>query len=405
MKKTLISLFLGAATAASAQVTLQNATLWQNPQTRVVEVTYELAGSEPVYITLGIETNGIPIPPPVTLIGDVTTTQNPVAVEPDTAPKKIYWNAKQDWPGNLTTDARAVVTAWFTDDPPANLASYVVVDLSDGPSAPWYPVWYSVAPPDLGDNTCRTNELWLRRIPAGTFMMGSPTTETGRIPEREDLHEVTLTQDFYIGVFPVTQAQYELVMGTNPSQYTGDLRPVEMVSYNMIRGTTLGAQWPANNNVDATSFMGLLRAKTGLTFDLPTDAQWEYACRAGTTSALYTGKDLTGTSTCPNVAEIARYAGNAGSGQHTTMGSYLPNVWGLYDMCGNVNEWCLDWYVEGLGTSPVTDPKGPTSGSNRVRRNSSYTGNAASCRSAYRASATFPSSTNYQFGFRAAIQP
>ncbi|MCL2104456.1 MAG: formylglycine-generating enzyme family protein [Kiritimatiellaeota bacterium] len=401
---------IGAVTAASAQVTLQNATLWQNTASRTVEVTYELTGSEPVYITLGIETNGIAIPAPVTVRGDVTTMENPL-VEPGSGSKMIRWEAKKDWPGNLTADARAVVTAWFTNDPPASLLHYVVVDLSEGASATSYPVRYSVTPPNLGNNTCKTTELWLRRIPAGTFMMGAPDGEVGcRFPEREELHEVTLTQDFYIGVFMVTQKQYELVVGTKPAQYLGDLRPVERVSYNLIRGSTLGAQWPANNNVDSTSFMGLLRTKTGLTFDLPTDAQWERACRAGTTNALYTGKELTGSTTCPNMAEIARYAGNTGdgkggySGQHTAVGNYLPNPWGLYDMCGNVSEWCLDWYVDGLGTSPVTDPKGPTSGSNRVRHNAAYGANASDCRSAYR-SYSPSSNTSNQQGFRAAIQP
>ena len=382
---------VGAAVSASAQVTLDNATLWQDPQTRVVEVAYELTGNAPVFITLDIETNGVAIPSPVTVTGDVTSALNPEPVTPGGA-KKIYWRAKQDWPGNLTADARAVVTAWFIGDPPPSLATYAVVDLSGGPTTNWYPVRYSITPPNLGDNSCRTNELWLRRIPAGTFMMGSPDEEPGRTLIRENLHEVTLTQDFYIGVFEVTQKQYALVTGADPSSNKGDTRPVTNVSYTDIRGTLMGVQWPANNEVDNTSFMGLLRARTGLMFDLPTEAQWEYACRAGTTSALNRGKDLTGPTTCPNADEVGRYSGNAGDGKggfslHTIVGLYLPNAWGLYDMHGNVAEWCLDGAESNLGTVAVIDPVGPTPGSTRIRKGGSYTSGASAIRSAVRVEA------------------
>ena len=406
---------IGAAVSASAQtaVTLNNATLWQDPQTRVVEVTYELTGPAPVLITLGIETNGIPIPAPVTLIGDVTTTQNPAAVEPDNAPKKIYWNAKQDWPGNLTDDARATVTAWFTNDPPESVFGYVVVDLSAGPSAPSYPVRYSGTPPDLGDDTCRTTELWLRRIPAGVFQMGSPSGELGGA-SNEDLHIVTLTKHFYIGVFPVTQRQYQLVRNVTPSGNQGDMRPVESLTYNAIRGA--GSDWPANNQVDSNTFMGNLRARTGLTFDLPTEAQWEYACRAGTMTSLNSGKNITVASgTCLNMAEVGRYYSNNGyntafwdgkGGYEKTseVGAYLPNAWGLYDMHGNVREWCLDRYVANLGTAPVTDPVGGTTETVFVQRGGSWGRQPSQCRSASRDSGARTQTAN-SLGFRACIQP
>jgi len=417
MKKLLIALTLGAAMAASAQnaITLSNATLKQDPQTRVVEVTYELTGNAPVFITLGIETNGVAITDPVTVTGDITTLGNLKAIAPDsTAPKKIRWNAKQDWPGNLTEDARAVITAWYTDDPPKDLASYVVIDLSEGPTANWYPVRYAIAPPNLGNDSCRTNELWLRRIPAGAFLMGAPTTEPGW-RNTEDLHQVTLTQDFFIGVFQVTQKQWDLVMGPNnpTQQYLGDKRPVEKVSYNMIRGAGLGSQWPTNGDVDPTSFMGLLREKTKLNFDLPTEAQWEYACRAGTITGLNNGTEIAGThAKCPNLDELGRYDQNMSDNkggyayaEHTVVGLYTPNTWGLYDMHGNVWELCLDWYADNLGTSALVNPKGPAPTGSRVRRGGAYNGRAQLCRSAVR-SMTGPSdTTDYVAGLRVCIQP
>ena len=143
---------------------------------------------------------------------------------------------------------------------------YMVVDLSAGSNATSYPVSYLAEPPKEGFNTdeYKTAKLVLRRIKSGSFKMG------------EDGGDVTLTNPFYCGIFQVTQKQYMLVMGTNPSKYTGDKRPVECVSYDMIRGKSNGALWPLCSAVDV-SFMGKLRARTGLDFDLPTEAQWEFA--------------------------------------------------------------------------------------------------------------------------------
>ncbi len=292
-------------------------------------------------------------------------------------------------------------------------ALYAVVDLSGGPDATNYPVRYTNKAPHLDDDTCRTTELWLRRIPAGTFIMGSPEDELGRV-DNETQHEVMLTQDYYMGVFECTQKQWELVMGSNPSEYVGDCRPVEQVSYDMIRGTGLhaGAGWPTYGHaVDAASFMGKLQTKTGLTFDLPTEAQWEYACRAGTTTALNSGKNLTDSSG-HDIAmdEVGRYGkniedGKGGYSQHTKVGSYLPNAWGLYDMHGNVREWCLDWYMRNYyATSPNEDPTGSSSGTSRTARGSGWYNNANYCRSAFRYS--YQSSYYYSnCGFRIACLP
>ncbi|MCR4575242.1 MAG: SUMF1/EgtB/PvdO family nonheme iron enzyme [Lentisphaeria bacterium] len=300
------------------------------------------------------------------------------------------------------------------NDPEMTTARYLVVDLSGGPDAMSYPVRYSETGPDLNDDTCRTTELWLRQIPAGTFTMGCDSTEVGYTGYEFAKHQVTITQMFYIGVFECTQKQWELVMGNNPSYYKGDCRPVESVSYNMIRGTgpQAGAGWPMyGHKVDATSFMGKLQEKTGLTFDLPTEAQWEYACRAGTTTALNSGKNLTSTSSDGAMNEVGRYYYNQSDGKggyssgHTKVGSYLPNAWGLYDMHGNVWEWTLDWWgANTSSTAAETDPVGPNTVSNRVLRGGSWGSDASFCRSANR-NDDYPSNYYRYLGFRVLCLP
>ena len=247
--------------------------------------------------------------------------------------------------------------------------------------------------------------------------MGSPSDEAGR-GSYEDLHGVVLTKPFYIGVFEVTQKQYQLVTGGNPSSRTGDMRPVERVSYNDIRGSVNGAGWPTHNQVDANSFMGRLRSKVNMLFDLPTEAQWEYACRAGTSTALNNGKDFDWWVNCKEVARWARNAYNSGSDYQydgkggytytTKVGCYLENAWGLYDMHGNVWEWCRDFWNYGLGTAGVIDPvgasRGYSSGDERVYRGGSW-GDDTGIRSACRDAKTRPSNTSDTRGFRVMCSP
>jgi len=286
---------------------------------------------------------------------------------------------------------------------------YLVIDLSAGPKASNYRMSYLPSVPAGGwTDEYKTIKLVLRYIPAGTFIMGSPSDEIGRHSD-EARHRVTLTQPFYIGVFEVTQKQWERVMDTRPSHFQnakyGDTLPVEDVSFNEIRGSSIGAGWPANTNVDADSFMGRLRARTGMVFDLPTESQWEYAGRAGTTTALNSGKNLTAKGSCPHMAEVGRYSfsfgpssfqtGNTSSGT-ATVGSYLPNQWGLYDIHGNVWEWCLDWYGNYPGT--VSDPKGADSGSHRVLRGGSW--RDETCRVALRHYFLSVNACNSAVGFR-----
>ena len=311
--------------------------------------------------------------------------------------QKFTWDAAKDCP--------TLNTANFTVSVGVKVQSetYLVVDLSTGKSR------YTNEAPDLSGDTCRTTELWLHWIPAGTFTMGSPEDELGRYSS-EVQHEVTLTSGYWMGVFEVTQKQWSLLMGSNPSWYQGDTRPVEDVSYNDIRGEEQGAGWPTGGHaVDSGSFLGKLRSRTGLAFDLPTEAQWEYACRAGTATALNSGKNLTAEKECPNMAEVGRYwynnsDGKGGYGEHTKVGSYLPNAWGLYDMHGTVCEWCLDWYGS-YPSSALTDPQGAESGSYRVQRGGNWTDYAQYCRSADRSGSTPSYRDSTYYGFRVVLAP
>lgn len=299
---------------------------------------------------------------------------------------KVIWNPASDLTLKSNNLKIKVTASDITSE-----ATYLVVDLSSGTSASSYPVSYLSSVPEGGwSDEYRTTKLVLRLVQPGTFDMGSPSDEIGRDTSAygELQHTVTLTKPYYIGIFETTQRQYELITGSNPADLNiGQKYPVEQVSYDMIRGNDQGANWPENNNVDSTSFMGVLRAKTGLTFDLPTEAQWEYACRATTTTALNSGKDLTNASVCPNMAEVGRYTHNTNDGKGNNFvepGQYLVNNWGVFDMHGNLAELCLDYYADYSSSDAVTDPVGPSTGTLRVKRGGSWQDIASECRSARR---------------------
>ena len=229
-------------------------------------------------------------------------------------------------------------------------------------------------------------------IEPGTFMMGSSENELGR-QNNETQHRVTLTKGYWLGKFEVTQAQYEAIMGTNPSKFKGASLPVECVSWK-----------------DATNFCAKLTAiekKAGrlpeeYEYTLPTEAQWEYACRAGTTKALNNGRNLSDEEECPEMDEAGWYWFNSDEKTHP-VGQKQANAWGLYEMHGNVAEWCLDVYGDYL-TFPVTDPIGGGLGSYVVVRGGSWWHYAWVCRSAHRGNDT-PDGRYTNVGFRVALTP
>ena len=248
-----------------------------------------------------------------------------------------------------------------------------------------------------------TNSIGMKfmLIPPGEFDMGSTAAEVTklveeaqatkqsgwyieRLPYEAPQHRVRITQPFYLGQCEVTQAEYERIVGSNPSQFKDDpTHPVETVKWDEASafGRKLG-ELPAEQAVHAQ-------------YRLPTEAEWEYACRAGTTTTWYAGDDEGA------LKEHAWFVANAGKKLHP-VGQKSPNAWGLYDMDGNVWEWCQDWFGDRYyATSPVDDPTGAPEGSHRVNRGGSWSAGAAGCRSAYRGGAS-PGGRSGNLGFRLA---
>jgi len=231
---------------------------------------------------------------------------------------------------------------------------------------------------DLGNGV--TMKLVLIR--PGKFVMGSPDSEKGRESKEGPQHEVVIAKPFYMGVTEVTQAQYEAVMGTNPSKFKGPTNPVESVIWS-----------------DTVEFCRKLSEKTGKTFRLPTEAEWEYACRAGTKTRFSFGDSES------ILGDYAWCESNSGKNTHP-VGQKKPNAWGLYDMHGNVWEWCADIYGPYSSEASV-DPRGATSGGDcMVRGGSWYNGNGdiVSFRCADRSNRA-PANRDYSIGFRCARTP
>lgn len=230
-----------------------------------------------------------------------------------------------------------------------DLAEYLVIDVSAGSTATNYPYFYLHGVPEGGWSwEHKSDYIVLRRIPAGTFMMGSPSSELAH-GASETQHLVRITKPFYIGVFEITQKQWANVLDKKKkSEHEGYYRPMEEIGYEDVIGDDAGRHPTEDSYIEAGSFVHTLHAKTGLSFDLPMEAEWEYACRAGTTTSLNNGKDISlKQGECPNLNEIANYRKGLpdliGNTEHTSIvGSYAPNAWGLYDMHGNVWEYCRD---------------------------------------------------------------
>lgn len=279
----------------------------------------------------------------------------------------IWWDPMT----NLTAYAET-----FWDDLSVELSlvdasdMYMVIDCSADASLP---VVFTNAPPEGGWNQdlYKTSKLVMRKIPAGSFVMGSPEGEVGRVEknDKEVLHQVTLTKPFYIGIFPLTQKQYRNL--DNPASYSpdpaDDRRPAVNLGLGVWRGENCwGADvWP---HCEEGSFLSRLTSRVtlpaklnGYVFDLPTLAQWQYACRAGTTGAWNNGTTITNALKDANLNLLGRYKATPGGYMSSAVGLYQPNAFGLYDMHGNVWEYARDkgfgsQYAQWYTGAPAVDP-------------------------------------------------
>ena len=342
---------LSMVSAANAAVTIDNIAARQRwPWNGLVDVDFTISGAE-TGDTFAIDVDAT-AEGGTKVLSAKSFAEEPIAT---TGANRVVWDLAADYPGFKANDLTITVRATpFSDASPV----YLVVDISGGKDADSWPVRYTTTPPvhvrGATNEVCQTTELWLRRIPAGSDVLGTDNENTANVYHFPS-HTVILTQPFYCAIFETTNKQFERMTGgygdteTHSANQFGEARPT--TKYN-LRGNR---SWPTSTS--AGGLIGRLRTKTGLSgFDLPTEAQWEYACRAGTDGNTY------GT-----LNEIARYSDNAASGQEgsgtAVVGSYLPNAWGLYDMIGNVKECCRDRW--GSGNTPkqgrtYTNPLGPT---------------------------------------------
>ena len=427
--KKLTAAALAAATSAAlpaAVPEISGVTMTQASD-RLVTITYTLADA-PAVVTVDVQTNvtgdvwaSIGGEAVWNAAGDVWKKVGNGLTEGNSTSGTITWRPDHSWPDHKIADggARAVVTAWALDNTP----DYMAVDITatGGADTQTYYPTADFVPGGVTNGLYKTTKLLMRKIMAKDveWTMGS-VAESGRNATRETTHQVKLDANYYIGVYPVTQTQWQQVTGYNPSNFTTDrtMRPVEKVSYTDIRqgkgtastaASATGGVYPAEPYGD--SFLGLLRTKTDIDFDLPSEAQWEFAARAGN------GEGYWGDGSAMRISSnkdagldlLGRYQYNGGkigtnSGTNPAadceptngtaiVGSYAPNAWGLYDMHGNVWEWCLDWFADDItahGGKVNIDPATPAntlsgaSGANRVVRGGSWDTAAGFCRPAFR---------------------
>ncbi|MBQ6010404.1 MAG: formylglycine-generating enzyme family protein [Kiritimatiellae bacterium] len=418
MKRLLAATVLLAAGLLSA-ATVDNVSVRQRwPWSQKVDITYNLTTDRPQQIDVAVYQGDARVPmPDAAFSGDrhnVESGARHIVFDPSLTP---YTN-------RVMTALRFEVTA-------REMPLYVVFDLSKPKTDPEQVTWITAY--DLTNSASaygawewgsafhtggeidsrwkdtvvwtgvtngtayKTSKLVMRYVPPGTFSMGA----AGGIPSSWNYdwwrlglrqHNVTLTKGFYAAVFPTTTGQNSYItnlVSMTPSTVTS---PRRWDNYNRLRGADLGAGWPASAAVDPDSIVGVLRAKTGYeTFDLPTEAQWEYACRAGATGWFYDGSSTIAEdgSTSETLDLLAWYKNTDPNNYYMVPGQKQPNGWGFYDMLGNVNELCLDW-VGGSGSNypsgDATDPQGLASGSSRAIRGGTVWAQAKFCHCAFRAS-------------------
>jgi formylglycine-generating enzyme required for sulfatase activity len=364
---------------------------------RRVTVSYHL--DDTAYVTMDVLTNGVSI-----------GGANVQLVEGDcnrllpAGDHEICWDARGSWPDHKSHNAKVRLKAWLATVPPPVMD----IDLVSK-SVAWYADADFLPGGGLTNDIYRTTHLVMKKVPAAgaTFTMGSPTDENPNRLASEVQHLVSFTNDYYLAIYETTRKQFALMgcsvhatYGAQDDPYAGDdpdQVPIGRIIYNNLRGAVDdGIDWPATGS-NVGGYLATIRAATGLDLDIPTEAQWEFACRAGTATAMYNGMPNAGTWGLTACNDIAWYTGTSDNKPHA-VGGKLPNDWGFYDMYGNVREWCLDWYAT-YGDSPVIDPNGPSSGTERVIRSSYYYDGSRGMRSAYRTS-QYPNTANTTYGFR-----
>ena len=421
MKKLVELMALGGALAVGAEVpTVSNVTIAQDAMTRLVTVGYTL--SAPGIVTLDILTNGVSIG-----MANVRTVSGDMNKFVAAGDHQAYWQPSRDWPDMKFDDAivSAEVTAWDRTTPP----DYCAVNLKTGVRT--FYTCEDALPGGISNGVYRTEVLLMRRIPAAgaSFQMGDPQTDVALLDFRANqygsthAHTVGFTNDYYIGVFEFTQGQTKtLAEQWNPSSFVGDHLPVHNINYQTIRGFSPNVNWPATGDfvvLDKNTVCGRMRLLTGGGgWDLPTEAQWEFACRAGTTTAFNNGneigRDVNANPTWshdanhPEVLDMAwcnssrAQAGNVNGPQ--SVGQKLPNAWGLYDMSGNVWEFTRDWCrtdaEPGVFANDAVEPVGEATGSTRVIRGGAWDNEWFLMRSAARYNALRPDGGTQDVGFR-----
>ena len=401
MKKATALLCLGLAASAAAEAVPSVTDVSLDADARRVHVTYTLTGG-PAIVTAMFLTNGVPVDSVTALGGDV----NRFVTNLDSA-CSFTWVPEKSWPGQRIKDGTMSVrvTAWSTNCPPDYMAANLIVKNSL--------FFYERAedvPGGVTNDMYKTDWILMRKIPAAgvVWHMGSPPYERNH-GTNETQHLVMLTKDYYMGVYMVTQMQYKhFANGVPSTKCTSDatypdhwLYPVNALKYiDHLRGSTY--TWPQDgHDVTANSAMGKLRDLTGIdSFDLPTEAEWEYACRAGTFTATYDGVD--NTSVLTNLSWYSDNSAVNGSKVLHPVGLKQPNAWGLYDLYGNTMERCLDWYgalYYNENCDIAVDPCGPLTGAYRVCRGGSLDHGSDRSRSASR-DASPPNGDSYYNGLR-----